>query len=88
MILVKKDSPFRDVADMIAPENRPYVTPLHNEVFLRDALQPLVSYPDGRRHLGRLNQAKARADYDEAAMIERYRRLYEEAIGRPGALAP
>ncbi len=81
-------TPVGDVADMIAPENRPYVTPLHNEVFLRDALQPLVTHEAGRRHLGKLNQAKARADYEEATMIARYRDLYEAALGRPGALAP
>ena len=45
-------TPVGDVAEMIAPENRPYVTPLHNEVYLRDALQPLVGHSDGRRHLG------------------------------------
>lgn len=76
-----------DVADMIAPENRPYVAPLHNEVFLRDALQPLVGHAAGRRHLGQLNQVRARAEYDEGAMIGRYRTLYETALERPGALA-
>ncbi len=80
-------TPVGDVAAMIAPENRPYVAPAHDEVFLRDALQPLVGHPEGRRHLGRLNQARARADYEEAAMIDRYRALYEGALGRPGALA-
>ena len=80
-------TPVGDVADMIAPENRPYVTPLHHEVFLRDALQPLVSHEAGRRHLGKLNQAKARAEYDEAAMIVRYRQIYETALRRPGALS-
>ena len=81
-------TPVGDVAAMIAPENRPYVTPLHNEVFLRDALQPLVSHEAGRKHLGQLNQAKARAEYGEGAMIARYRVLYEGALGRPGALTP
>ena len=76
-----------DVAEMVAPENRPYVTPLHNEVFLRDALQPLVSHEAGRRHIGKLNQARARAEYEEAAMIACYRQLYETALGRPGALS-
>jgi L-malate glycosyltransferase len=79
-------TPVGDVAQMVAPENRPYITPLHNEVFLRDALQPLVSHEAGRRHLGRLNQAQARAEYDEAAMVARYKALYEAALGRPGAL--
>lgn len=81
-------TPVGDVAEMVAAENRPYVTPQHNEVFLRDALQPLVTHEAGRRHLGQLNQAKARAEYDEAAMIARYRAVYEAALRRPGALTP
>lgn len=76
-----------DVAAMVAPENRPYIAPVRNEVFLRDALQPLVSHEAGRRYIGQLNQRKAQADYDEVAMIDRYRTLYETALGRPGALA-
>lgn len=78
-------APGGDIADMIAPENRPYIPPLHHEVFLRDALQPLVAHEAGRRHIGSLNRAKAQAEYDEAAMIDRYRALYEDALGRPGA---
>lgn len=81
-------TPVGDVADMVAAENRPYITPLHHEVFLRDALQPLVGHEAGRRHLGELNRAKAQTHYDEAAMIARYRALYEAVLGRPGALAP
>jgi glycosyltransferase involved in cell wall biosynthesis len=79
-------TPVGDVAAMVAPENRPYITPLHNEVFLRDALQPLVSHEAGRRHVGRLNQAKARTAFAEDAMIARYKALYEAALGRADAL--
>ena len=79
-------APGGDIADMIAAENQPYVPPLHHEVFLRDALQPLVTHEAGRRHIGSLNRAKAQADYDGAAMIDRYRTVYEDALGRPGAL--
>ncbi|WP_425230332.1 glycosyltransferase family 4 protein [Sphingomonas sp.] len=75
-----------DVKVMVAPENRPYIAPAGNEVFLRDALQPLVSHPDGRRQIGQLNRARATGEYDEAVMIARYRALYEAALGRPGAL--
>lgn len=76
-----------DLRAMIAPENGPYIAPVRNEVFLRDALQPLVGHEAGRRWIGQLNQRKAQANYDEAAMISRYRDLYETALGRPGALA-
>ena len=75
-----------DVGRMIAPENRHYIVPDHNEVFLRDALQLLVKEEALRRYLGELNRARARAEYDEATMIARYRALYEGALGRPGAL--
>ena len=75
-----------DIKEMVAPENRPYIAPHHHEVFLRDALQPLVGHEVGRRRLGQLNQAKARADYGEGTMIARYTALYEGALGRPGAL--
>ena len=75
-----------DVAEMVAPENRPYIAPGHNEVFLRDALQPLVAHEKGRQHLGQLNRARARAEYDEATMIARYKALYEGALGRPDSL--
>jgi glycosyltransferase involved in cell wall biosynthesis len=75
-----------DVMAMVAAENRPYIIPLHNEVFLRDALHTLVSEPELRRYIGAANQRRARAEYDEALMIARYRDLYERALGRPGAL--
>ena len=46
----------------------------------------LVADPALRASVGAANQAKARAEYDEAVMIARYRALYEDALGRPGAL--
>lgn len=76
-----------DVARMVAPENVPYLTTHMTEVRLRDVMQPFVNDPALRRMIGAANQAKARAEYDEAVMIARYAALYEQAIGRPGALA-
>ncbi|HEU0045766.1 glycosyltransferase family 4 protein [Sphingomonas sp.] len=76
-----------DVMAMVAAENRPYIIPAHNEVFLRDALHTLVSEPELRSYIGDANQRRARAEYDEALMIRRYRDLYEGALGRPGALS-
>ena len=48
---------------------------------------PAFSLPifDGGRLRGRYVQA--RAEYDEGVMIARYRALYEDALGRPGALS-
>ncbi|MEG3164215.1 glycosyltransferase [Sphingomonas sp. PB2P19] len=78
--------PVGDVAKMVAPENAPFITNHANEVLLRDALQALVSDPALRASVGAANQAKARAAFDEGVMIDRYRTLYEGAIGRHGAL--
>jgi len=78
-------TPVGDVPRMVAAENAPFVTG-GDEVLLRDALQALVSDAALRRRVGAANQAKARADYDADTMIARYRTLYEDALGRPGAL--
>ena len=75
-----------DVPAMVAAENRPYIIPAHNEVFLRDSLHTLVSEPALRRQIGDANQRRAQAEYDERTMIARYRELYEAALGRQGAL--
>ena len=78
--------PVGDITRMVSPENLPFVTDIANEVRLRDALQALVADPTLRASVGLANQAKARAEFDEAMMIARYRSLYESALGRPGAL--
>lgn len=78
--------PVGDVARMVAPENLPFITEAPSEVRLRDALQALVADPALRASIGAANQRRARAEFDESVMIARYRALYEEALGRPGAL--
>ncbi|MCP3734566.1 glycosyltransferase family 4 protein [Sphingomonas sp. RP10(2022)] len=78
-------TPVGDVARMVAAENAPFVTG-GDEVLLRDALQALVSDGDLRARVGAANRAKARAEFDEAVMIGRYRALYAEAMRRPGVL--
>lgn len=40
-----------------------------------------------RQTLGQANRAKAVAEYGEADMLARYSALYEQAMGRPGALS-
>ena len=76
-----------DIPNMVSAENLPYLVPAHNEVFLRDALGALVADPVLRRRIGDANRRRALAEHDEATMIARYRTLYEDALGRPGALA-
>ena len=79
--------PVGDVPLMIAPENAPFIAEAAGEVFLRDAIQPLLLDAGLRASVGAANRAKARKDYDETLMIARYRSLYETAMGRPGALS-
>ena len=80
--------PVGDVARMVSPENAPFITANADEVKLRDALQALVSDPSLRATIGAANRARATAEFDESVMIARYRTLYEEALGRAGALTP
>ena len=78
--------PVGDVSVMLAAENAPYIARYADELRLRDAIQALMADPDARARVGAANRAKARAEYDEATMIARYKALYEGAIGRPGSL--
>ena len=80
--------PVGDVAHMVAAGNQPFITPGPGEIWLRNALEPLVADAALRRRVGEANRAKAAAEYDEAQMIDRYRQLYERALGRTGALQP
>ena len=79
--------PVGDVPAMVAPENAPFITDYHGEVRLRDAMQVLAADEGLRRSVGAANRARARAEYDEGAMIARYAALYAAAVGRPGCLA-
>ncbi len=74
-----------DVARMVADDNKPLIVEAGDEAAFAAALDSLAERPDLRRAIGRANRAKAAAEYDEAVMIARYARLYEEAIRRPGA---
>ncbi|MFS0771609.1 glycosyltransferase family 4 protein [Sphingomonas sp. 1P08PE] len=78
--------PTGDIAEMVAAENRPFIAQWATEVRLRDAIQALVDDGALRRQVGAANRVLAAAHYDEAAMIVRYRALYEAALGQAGAL--
>jgi L-malate glycosyltransferase len=70
-----------DVKSIVSGENLPFVIPVRNERAFHDALKALVDDPALRHAVGLANRGKARAEYDEAAMIESYRALYEGALG-------
>ena len=74
-----------DVASMLSDDNRPLVVAADDEAAFTAALDTLAARPDLRKALGLANREKAVAEYDESGMIERYARLYGEAIGRPEA---
>ncbi|HEY0411989.1 MAG TPA: glycosyltransferase family 4 protein [Allosphingosinicella sp.] len=74
-----------DIGHMVAPDNAPLIVEREDEAAFAAALESLAERPDLRKAIGRANRERAAADYDEDRMIERYARLYGEAIGRPDA---
>ena len=69
-----------DVRAMLAPDNDPFVTPLDDEA-LAAALIALLRDPDRRAGIGAANLEKARRDFAQAAMFERYRALWMGEAG-------
>ena len=72
-----------DIRSMLAHDNRAFLA--EDEAGLAAALRALAGDPALREQLGAANRAKAQAEFDERVMIERYARLYGEAIGAPHA---
>jgi glycosyltransferase involved in cell wall biosynthesis len=75
-----------DVRQMVAEENRRFITDSRFEVYLRDQIDALAKRPDYCAFVGKANQARARELFDERTMIAAYAALYEQAAGRPGTL--
>ena len=65
-----------DVKAMVAYENRDLIVPTTDEPSFAAALDLLSWDATMRRQLGSANAEKARADFDETAMISRYAALY------------
>lgn len=74
-----------DVPHIVSADNAPLIVDPEDEAGFAAALDSLAERTDLRRAIGRANREKAAAEFDESAMIERYARLYGEAIGRPEA---
>ncbi|MBU6267079.1 MAG: glycosyltransferase family 4 protein [Sphingomonadales bacterium] len=72
-----------DVAAMVAPDNRAFVTAPGDEAALGKALAQLAADPVLRARIGAANRAKAATEYDEAAMVAAYRAVYARAMRRP-----
>lgn len=71
-----------DIAAMVSEPNRPHITAPGDPQALGQALAQLAADPALRAQIGAANQAKARTEYDFAAMLARYRAVYEGAMGR------
>jgi L-malate glycosyltransferase len=75
-----------DVAQIVSKENAPFVVQAKDEMAYRAALIRLAGDANLRSALGVTNQAKAKAQFDEGAMIAAYKALYENAVNWPGGL--
>lgn len=73
-----------DVAEMVADENRVFVTPPGDDEAFTLALTHLIQDPAARAALGAANRKKAREEFDFAPMIARHKALYLETAGRDG----
>jgi L-malate glycosyltransferase len=66
-----------DVMAMVSAENRPYIVLATDEAGYANALSKLESDQALRTQIGNANRSLAKDAYDEAAMIETYRTLYQ-----------
>jgi glycosyltransferase involved in cell wall biosynthesis len=73
-----------DVSRMLSMANYPFIAPTVDEVELRDSITAFARDAGKRKSVGAANRARAKADYDERAMIARYAALYADVLGRPG----
>jgi glycosyltransferase involved in cell wall biosynthesis len=73
-----------DVKAMVALENQPFVVP--DEGALAQALLTLAQDDALRQRIGAANRARARVEYDHAAMVEAYSATYGAAMGKSSFL--
>ncbi len=71
-----------DVADMVAQENRPYISAQGDEAAFTNAIATLAADDDLRQRIGKANRARAAAEFDEGVMAKRYVEVYAQALGR------
>jgi glycosyltransferase involved in cell wall biosynthesis len=69
-----------DVATMVAPENLRFLRPDREPAPYAAALAELAADPALRAAVGAANRRRALAEFDEAAMVRRYRELYLEVL--------
>lgn len=74
-----------DVAEIVAPENRPFLADVSDEAGLAKSLQRLLAGPELRRAIGAANRERVAREYTRAAMIARYEAIYGSALSAGGA---
>ncbi|WP_340589379.1 glycosyltransferase family 4 protein [Erythrobacter alti] len=65
-----------DIGSMVSSENGPALVDPGDSEALASSLLTLSGDPKERKRIGQANKAKAREEFDEKRMIERYRALY------------
>jgi glycosyltransferase involved in cell wall biosynthesis len=76
-----------DVREMVSEANLPLILPPVREDLFAEALSKMAANMSDRLAIGAANRAKALQFFDEKTMVDRYRALYEAAMGQLGALA-
>ena len=71
-----------DVASMVAQSNVPFIVRPGSDPALQSALLRMAEDASQRAEIGEENRQKARREFDEGRMIEAYRRIYGDAMGR------
>jgi len=71
-----------DVGELLSSDNGPFLSASGDERGMAAALAGLAADPALRKRVGEANRAKARAEFDETTMVERYRALYWSLMGR------
>ena len=69
-----------DVAEMVAPQNVPFVVPARNGDGYKAALETLLLDAPLRAGIGAANRARAEERYDQTAMFTAYRELFGEVF--------
>lgn len=70
-----------DVAAIVAEDNRAFITPPQDTPALAAALAKLAADDACRTRIGTANQARARSEFDIAAMLAQYEAVYAQAMG-------
>jgi glycosyltransferase involved in cell wall biosynthesis len=76
-----------DVREMVSEANLPLILPPVREDLFAEGLSKMAANMSDRLAIGAANRAKALQFFDEKTMVDRYRALYEAAMGQLGALA-